>query len=164
MYSTEEFENHITNIIEMNKDVETIMKKYKQSLESGLKNYIHVLKLLKEGREQEAADYIHMMCGNQGKFSSANILCVCYEMFTDPKILYHCIINVYGMDGYNFPKKVMLKAKKISKDILIEERLKDLPEGNVITIYRASSSPIEKLRTEFSWTTEECRYMVCLSF
>lgn len=113
-----------------------------------------VMQLLRDGREQEAADAI-TVAGNSGMWRSANILSVVYEKFSDMEILYRCIIDTYTGDGYNFPKRVMIKAKKISHSISQGERLGDLPPGDLITVYRAANTPISKVRNDISWTTEK---------
>lgn len=113
-----------------------------------------VLFLLRDGKEQEAADAI-TLAGNWGMWRSANILSVVYEKFSDMEILYRCIIDTYVGDGYNFPKRVMIKAKKISHCISQGERLGDLLPGDLITVYRAANTPISKVHNDISWTTEK---------
>ena len=54
-------------------------------------------KKLSDGQE-EAASLIYA-CGNWGKWRSANVLWMFYKRFTDPSILYHCIIDTYTNDG-----------------------------------------------------------------
>lgn len=111
-----------------------------------------VMQLLKEGKEQDAADLICYRFGNRGQWRSANVLYVFYDRFTDPAILYRCIIDTYTNDGYKFPRRVMLRAKKIAPSIPAAERFGDLPAGDVLTVYRAASTPINKVRNDISWT------------
>ena len=115
---------------------------------------MQVVKLLNEGKEQEAADTIASMCNtsNTSKWRSANVLACLYGKFTDPAILYRCIIDTYIHDGYNFPKRVILCAKKIAPSISPEERYEDLPDGDVLTVYRAANTPINKVHNDISWT------------
>lgn len=111
-----------------------------------------VFSLLRDGNEKEAAETIAFECGNNGKWRSANVLATVYGSFTDPAILYRCIIDTYTHDGYKFPRRVMLHAKKIAPSVPMSERLDGLPEGDVLTVYRAASTPINKVRNDFSWT------------
>ena len=74
-------------------------------------------------------------------------------------ILFELICDVYTNDGYNFPRGVIQKAKSIAKYIPEEERLKDLPEGNPITVYRADMWQDARyaylVKTCPSWTTNK---------
>lgn len=116
---------------------------------------IQVGKLLEKGKENEAADMICFRFGNTGKWRSSDVLRCFYERFKDPYILYRCIISVYVDDGYNFPKRIMLKAKKIAPSIPEVERFGDLPDGDKITVYRATAAPASKAKNELSWTTNK---------
>ena len=111
-----------------------------------------IVRLLSEGKEQDAADLICYKFGNRGKWRSANVLYMFYDRFTDPAILYRCISDTYTNDGYNFPRRVMLRAKKIAPRIPAAERFGDLPEGDVLTVYWAASTPISTVRNDLSWT------------
>lgn len=113
-----------------------------------------IARRLDEGQEDIAADliYTYSAFNNPGKWRCANVLYVFYDRFKDPAILYRCIIDTYTNDGYNFPRSVMIRAKKISPSIPEAERFEDLPEGDVFTVYRAASSPINKVRNDLSWT------------
>lgn len=107
---------------------------------------------LSDGQEESAASLISLACGNFGKWRSANVLWMFYKRFTDPAILYRCIIDTYTNDGYKFPRRVMLRAKKIAPSIPAVERFGDLPAGDVLTVYRAANTPINKVRNDLSWT------------
>lgn len=121
----------------------------------GLEAMREVTRLLDEGKEQEAADIIDLRFGNTGEYRSSFVLYCFYDKFKNPAILFNLIISVYINDGYNFPKKVMLKAKKIAPTIPAAERLDELPEGDPVTIYRATAAPINKARNGLSWTTNK---------
>lgn len=115
-----------------------------------------VTRLLDEGREQEAADIIDLRFGNTGEYRSAFVLYCFYDKFKNPEILFNLIISVYINDGYKFPKSVMIRAKKIAPTIPEADRLKGLPEGDTLTVYRATSEPISsKAKNGLSWTTNK---------
>lgn len=82
--------------------------------------------------EQEFADRIFIL----GNGKSQEALLENLDQFHDTRILFNLIMEVYTMDG-NLPRKVVMKAKQLAKDIPAEERLKGLPDGNTITVYRA---------------------------
>lgn len=113
-----------------------------------------VYRLLQEGKEQEAADMIPLI-SNQGKWKSSHVLQMVYEKFSDMGILYRCIIDTYTHDGYNFPKRIMIKAKKIAPTMTSAERWGELPPGDLITVYRAASTPISTVRNDLSWTIKK---------
>lgn len=111
--------------------------------------------LLQEGREQEAAGLLPLYFGTTGKWRMANVLFVLLDSFHDQSILFRCIIDTYVCDGYNFPKSVMMHAKKIAPQIPASERLMELPDGDPVTVYRATKDPIDKARNGISWTTNK---------
>lgn len=122
-------------------------------------NY-RIQELLEKGDEQGAADFIDMM-GNSG--GAASLLKQYYRQFKDKKILYHCIVDVYSIDGYNFPRCLMLEAKRIAPTIDPQERYGDLPAGDTVTVYRGvtrdmwSRFPRTFTSPKFgiSWTTNK---------
>lgn len=115
----------------------------------------NIMELLQNGQEQEAADLIDFRVGNSGEYSSKEVLYFFYDKFKDPVILYNLIISVYTHGGYHFPKKVMIQAKKIAPSIPEKDRYQDLPDGDTITVYRATADPINKARNGISWTTNK---------
>ena len=122
----------------------------------GTKTMQEVARLLDEGKEQEAADVIDFRFGNTGEYRRAFVLYCFYKEFKNPSILFKLIISVYTMDGYNFPKSVMIRAKKIAPAIPEAERLNGLPDGDTITVYRATVEPISsKAKNGLSWTTNK---------
>lgn len=75
--------------------------------------------------------------------------------FEHPDILYRLIIDVYTHDGYRFPRGLIVKAKQLSKSIPESDRLEGLPEGDILTVYRATITPPEwsrVIKNEPSWT------------
>lgn len=113
--------------------------------------------MIKQGREQEAARIIEF-AGNQFHRQQA-LLLDWYSAFKDPLLLFDLICSVYTNDGYCFPKKLILKAKQLAKQIPADHRLKGLPDGDPITVYRGTITwnPLftSTLRTEISWTTDK---------
>lgn len=81
------------------------------------------------------------------------------DRFTDPQMLFDLIVSVYINDGYNFPKRLIQKAKQIARQIPAEHRLKGLPAGDTVTIWRgtyvANPNCGKFLRTDISWTTDK---------
>lgn len=81
------------------------------------------------------------------------------DMFSDNQILFDLICAVYTNDGYDFPKKVILLAKRLAKQIPAVHRLKGLPDGDPLTVYRGTwtGGPDHShlLLTEVSWTTDK---------
>lgn len=111
--------------------------------------------LFKSGDEQGAAELISIRFGNWGPYRSAYVLSLYYDCFKDQPTLYRCIIDVYVNDGYNFPKRLIMRAKEIAPQIPPSERFNDLPDGDTITVYQATSAPIEQARNGISWTTNK---------
>lgn len=113
-----------------------------------------VYRLLLDGEEQKAADTIPLI-SDTGKWKSSHVLQLVADQFTDMGVLYRCIIDTYTHDGYNFPKSVMIKAKRIAPTISPKERFGDLSPDDLITVYRAANTPIGQVRNDLSWTTEK---------
>lgn len=120
-----------------------------------LKSIQEIQDLFKSGNEQRAAEIISLRFGNHTIYRSAYVLSLFYNRFTDQATLYRCIIDVYVNDGYNFPKRLIMRAKRIAPQIPPSERFSDLPDGDTITVYRATSAPIEQARNGVSWTTNK---------
>lgn len=114
-------------------------------------NY-HIQELLDKGDEQGAADFIDMM-GNSG--GAASLLKQYYRQFKDKKILYRCIVDVYSIDGYFFPKCLILEAKRIAPTIDPQERYGDLPAGDTVTVYRRTLDDLTNPKWATSWTTNK---------
>jgi len=107
---------------------------------------------LMSGDEQRAREIIDIECGNL-LHQQQRMLLIFAQDFKDPFILYDLIISVYINDGYYFPKKLIQIAKRLSKQIPESQRLKGLPEGDVITVWRGTDC--QALRTDISWTTDK---------
>ena len=109
------------------------------------------------GKEQKAADLILCM-GNENHISQ-KFLDEFINEFSDQRILFDLIIDVYTNDGYDFPKHIIQRAKRISHNIPEEHRFKGLPAGDTITIWRgtyvANPDCGHVLRTAVSWTTDK---------
>lgn len=106
--------------------------------------------------EKGAADTLRSISDTNG--IRQTILRDLIDSFTDQKILYRLIVDIYADDGYNFPKKIILRAKSISKTIPESIRLKNLHDNrNTIRIWRGSGitdpGSTSAIRTEVSWTT-----------
>lgn len=116
-----------------------------------------ISELLSDGNEAEAAEIITLYGDDVlfKRFNSRNLLQMFYTSFENNEILYQCILNVYTHDGYNFPKKMILKAKQLSKNIPDSIRYNDLPRTKEITVYRATASSPEQAKNEISWTTNK---------
>lgn len=114
--------------------------------------------LLAAGKEKEAAEIIDLYFGNSGHSQQIALL-IHADSFRDERILFDLIVSVYTNDGYDFPKRLIQKAKKLSKGIPEEHRLKGLPEGNPVTVWRGSSVRLPDcgsyLRSSISWTTDK---------
>ena len=106
--------------------------------------------------EQEHGKCI-MLVGNSG--NSKYKLLDHINDFHNNKMLFGLITDIYTNDGYSFPRSIILKAKRIAKEIPQEDRLKDLPAGDTVTVYRADSwsSPhsLTPVKTAPSWTTNK---------
>ena len=120
-----------------------------------LAQFAEIDQLMREGEEKEAASIIAFTFGNFGEWRSANVLLAFYKRFTNPAILYRCIIDTYTNDGYRFPKRIMMKAKNIAPAIDPAERFGDLAECDIVTVYRATNTPIGKVHNDLSWTTSK---------
>lgn len=111
-----------------------------------------------EADEETLAKKIFMM-GNSGFYSSKDALKENLHRFQDKKILFNLILDVYSNDGYGFPRGVIQEAKRIAKEISQEERLKNLPAGDPVTVYRADSwsvpHSLTPVKTAPSWTTSK---------
>jgi len=112
---------------------------------------------LNKGDLQGAAYHIGT-ARNWGNFQQ-RLLLQYADRFTDPQALFDLIIEVYTSNGYDFPKKLILKAKQLSRQIPQEHRLNELPEGDPVTIYRgcnvANPESGNFVRTAISWTTSK---------
>lgn len=115
--------------------------------------------LLEEGEDEIVADAIDI-AGNAGH-RQQSLLLQYANLFKKSEVLFDLIISVYTNDGYNFPKRLILLAKQISKRIPKEHRLEGLPEGDPVIVYRGCSAinpdTITKrfIKTEISWTTDK---------
>lgn len=118
----------------------------------------YLYKELLENEEDEIVAESIEMVGNAGH-EQQYLLLAYANYFNDAEILFDLIISVYTNDGYNFPKKLILLAKQISKYIPWAQRLKGLPEGDPVTVYRGCNvvNPDSKrfMKTEVSWTTDK---------
>lgn len=108
--------------------------------------------------EEGAADTLRYCCEMNG--IRQTILYDFVDYFIDQQLLYNLIVDIYAMDGYRFPKKLILRAKSISKTIPENIRLNSLHDnGKYIKIWRGSSltdpASISAIRTEVSWTTNK---------
>ena len=70
------------------------------------------------------------------------------------------ILSVYTNDGYDFPKKIIRKAKQLARDIPENERLYGLPsKERFIRVWRGTTvkdpEAASLLRTSISWTTDK---------
>lgn len=88
--------------------------------------------LLSNGDERGAADVIDL-AGNW-MHEQQRLLLQYADRFTDPEILFDLIISVYTNDGYNFPKQLIQRAKRLARQIPADHRLQGLPAGDVLTI------------------------------
>lgn len=148
------------------------MKYDKELIEAVKTNYIEtsnqVKQLIAEGDEQAAAETILYYCSAYGeditennyntplkRFSSQKLLQSFYNSFTDKEILYDCIIGVYLYDGFCFPKRIIMKAKKIMNSIPDDVRYNGLCKSDSIVVYRGTKSDIDRLRFETSWSTDK---------
>ena len=82
------------------------------------------------------------------------------DSFTDKKLLFDLILSVYTNDGYDFPKKIIRKAKQLARDIPENERLYGLPsKERFIRVWRGTTikdpEAASLLRTSISWTTDK---------
>lgn len=121
--------------------------------------YKQINAFLSEGKEKEAAEIINLRFGDY-RHEQQNALWLWKESFKDERVLFDLIIDVYTIDGYNFPKSIIQKAKRIAKTIPEEHRLKGLPPGDVIKVWRGADTPHEEyfaqnLRKDISWTTDK---------
>lgn len=107
--------------------------------------------------EEQALGKRIMSVGNSG--NSKYKLLDHINDFHNNKMLFGLITDIYTNDGYGFPRSVILKAKRIAKEIPLEERLKDLPAGDPVTVYRAdrwsSQYSLTPVKTAPSWTTNK---------
>jgi len=134
------------------------MEEYKRLIAEGKKKRIAKIEDALNSKDYTtAAHYIDM--ADNWEHEQQALLLLYADRIEDPKILFHLIMEVYTNDGYNFPKKIIQKAKRIAKEIPQEERLSGLPAGDVITIYRGASKiypgDYMRLRTAISWTTNK---------
>lgn len=118
----------------------------------------YCLELLREGNEKDAAELISHHFGNDHMYgyaySQQGTLWQFADMFKDDSVLYNLIREVYIQDGYNFPRKLIIRMKKLSHGIPEDERLEGLSGGDPVTVYRASAADSEKaIINEISWTT-----------
>ena len=117
-----------------------------------------IITVFEEIDEENLANKILLM-GNSGPYTSKDCLKDNIQRFQDKRILFDLILNVYVNDGYGFPRSVIQKAKSIAKEIPQEERLKGLPDGDPVTVYRADSwwitNSLSPVKTAPSWTTNK---------
>lgn len=114
--------------------------------------------LLSAGKEKEAADIINIKSGNW-QHEQQILLKIFSPWFKDKRILFDLIINVYTNDGYDFPKEIIQKAKRIAKHIPENHRLHGLPDGDSITIYcgtaPSAKEDTQRMKSAISWTTDK---------
>lgn len=122
-------------------------------------NWYKISYFLSVGDEKEAAKIIDFRLGNAGHMQQRGLLFY-MNSFTDKELLFDLILSVYTNDGYNFPKKIILKAKQLAKEVPEDKRLKGLP-GNerFIRVWRGTSvkdpAATSLLHTSISWTTNK---------
>lgn len=138
---------------------EQIAKKEKEAYKC---KSAYLCELLNNGEEQAAADLISSHFDNFSTFgipTAKTVLDIFCDSFKNPEILFNLITDVYTGDGYNFPKHVIQKAKRLAKEIPPEQRLKGLPDGEILTVWRgcnvANPDCGQFLRTCVSWTTDK---------
>ena len=112
-----------------------------------LKQVYHFIEV---GEDQKAADEI-LLCGEKLKILNKALDVFC-QMCKDEGLIYRTIIDHYTSHGYNYPKKIMMKAKRIAPNIPDSERYHDLPRTKEVTVYRATASRLEQAKNEISWT------------
>lgn len=113
--------------------------------------------LILQGEEAQAAEIIKMYgdVHDFPNFGDVALLEHFYKLFKDNAILYDCIISVYSMHGYCFPKKIIMKAKQIAPEIPDSIRYNDLPRTKKVIVYRGTASTAEQAKNEISWTTNK---------
>lgn len=114
--------------------------------------------LLSAGKEKDAADIISVKSGNW-QHEQQLLLKLFSPWFKDKRVLFDLIIDVYTNDGYDFPKEIIQKAKRIAKCVPENHRLQGLPEGDTITIYRGTApstkADARRIKSAISWTTDK---------
>ena len=113
--------------------------------------------LILQGEEAQAAEIIKMYgdVHDFPNFGDVALLEHFYKLFKDNAILYDCIISVYSMHGYCFPKKIIMKAKQIAPEIPDSIRYNDLPRTKEVIVYRGTASTADQAKNEISWTTNK---------
>jgi len=136
----------------MTEEEVALLEQHRRNTRNGL-----IEQALQAGDEAEAARLISL-AGNWNH-EEQRMLMQYAGRFTNPRTLYDLIIDVYTNDGYNFPKRLIQTAKRIAKQIPDEHRLKGLPDGNPVTVWRgtviANPDCYNVLRTDISWTTDK---------
>lgn len=122
-------------------------------------NWYKISYFLFVGDEKEAAKIIDYRLGNAGHMQQRALL-LYMDSFTDKKLLFDLILSVYTNDGYDFPKKIIQKAKQLARDIPENERLYGLPsKERFIRVWRGTTikdpEAASLLRTSISWTTDK---------
>ena len=122
-------------------------------------NWYKVGYLLSIGDEKGAAKIIDYRLGNASHMQQRALL-LYMDSFTDKKLLFDLILSVYTNDGYDFPKKIIQKAKQLARDIPENERLYGLPsKERFIRVWRGTTikdpESASLLRTSISWTTDK---------
>ncbi len=122
-------------------------------------NWYKISYFLSVGDEKEAAKIIDYRLGNAGHMQQRALL-LYMDSFTDKKLLFDLILSVYTNDGYDFPKKIIRKAKQLARDIPENERLYGLPsKERFIRVWRGTTvkkpDAVSLLRTSLSWTTDK---------
>ena len=122
-------------------------------------NWLKIGYLLSIRDEKGAAKIIDFRLGNAAHMQQRALL-LYMDSFTDKKLLFDLILSVYTNDGYDFPKKIIRKAKQLARDIPENERLHGLP-GNerFVRVWRGTTvkdpNAASLLRTSISWTTDK---------
>ena len=122
-------------------------------------NWYKISYFLSVGDEKEAAKIIDYRLGNASHMQQRALL-LYMDSFTDKKLLFDLILSVYTNDGYDFPKKIIQKAKQLARDIPENERLYGLPsKERFIRVWRGTTikdpEAASLLRTSISWTTDK---------
>ena len=122
-------------------------------------NWLKIGYLLSIGDEKGAAKIIDFRLGNAGHMQQRALL-LYMDSFKDKKLLFDLILSVYINDGYDFPKKIIRKAKQLAKDIPEDKRLHGLQSNErFIRVWRGTTvkdpEAASLMRTSISWTTDK---------
>lgn len=117
------------------------------------------LRVIKETGDFDRINDLFGMATRYGHNWCQYALFQCWDDIPKSK-LYRLVLDVYFMDGYNFPKEAIEYIRELRPDNFLIDLPQKYTDCDELTVYRASTTNpvfIEELPFEISWTTN-CMY------